>query len=557
MAPVIYDYVIVGGGSAGSALANRLSADPGTQVLVLEAGGTDHRWDPIINMPAALGFTVGNPRYDWCYTTEPEPLMRNRRMRQPRGRVLGGSSSINGMMYQRGHPADFDQWAEETGEQGWDYAHLLPYFQRHEHVLTPDPDGIRGHAGPQYLDRGEVHGPLFDAFFAAARQAGHRVADTINDHVQEGVAPIDRCTHHGRRLSASRAYLDPIRKRPNLHVRTGIQVGRVLMDGSRATGVAFRRGSGTEERVLAGEVVLCAGALATPHVLQLSGIGPKDVLERTGVPVVADLPSVGEHLQDHLAVHMQHRCTKPVSLAAMRQKYRWPLIVAQWALAGSGPGASNHLEVNGFLRSDPTQDRPDILISFAPLAMRSEEGAQVEGHGYQMHVGVMRSEARGSVQLRSANPAVHPAIRVNYLSGAGDRERWLRGVALGRELLAQAAFADLDGGEVLPGPDVAGPDAVLEWVSRAAQTGLHPACTARMGRGEDSVVDPRDMRVHGLSGLRVVDASAMPSLTNANTYASTMVLAEKAADLVLGNTPLASAKIPGRPVRPPVVVPGD
>ena len=458
------------------------------------------------------------------------------------------------MMYQRGNPADYDQWGAETGEPGWDYAHLLPYFQRHEHVFTPDPDNIRGHAGPQYLDRGDVDGPLFDAFFAAAGQAGLRVADTVNDHVQEGVAPADRMIHHGRRHSAARAYLHPIRKRPNLEVRSGIQVGRVLMMGTRAVGIAYRRGSGAEERVLGGEIVLCAGAMGTPQVLQLSGIGPKAVLERVGVPVVADLPAVGENLQDHLAVHVQHRCTQPVSLVAMRQKHRWPLIAAQWLLSGTGPGASNHLEANGFFRSDDAQDRPDIMISFAALAMRSEEGAQVDGHGYQMHLSVMRSEARGSVHIRSANPAVHPAIRLNYLSGASDQERWVRGVALGRKLLAQPAFQDFDGGEVLPGPDVREPDQIMEWVARAAQTGLHPGCTARMGRDDNSVVDPTDMRVHGLSGLRVVDASAMPSLTNGNTYAPTMVLAEKAADLVLGNTPLPAAQVPARP---PVVVPGD
>jgi choline dehydrogenase len=538
MTSVTYDYVIVGGGSAGSALANRLSADPTTRVLVLEAGIADHRWDPIINMPAALGFPVGNPRYDWCYATEPEPNMRGRRMRQPRGKILGGSSSINGMMYHRGHPADFDQWAAETGEPGWDYAHLLPYFKRHEHVLASDPEGIRGHAGPQVLEPGHATGPIFEAFFAAARQAGHRVACTINDHVQEGVAPAERMIYRGRRLSASKAYLHPARARANLEVRCGVQVGRVLLEGTRAVGVSFRRGSGPEERVFAGEIVLCGGAMGTPHVLQLSGIGSKLVLERVGVPVVADLPAVGENLEDHLAVHMQHRCTKPVSLMAMRKKYRWPAIAAQWLLTGTGPGATNHLEATGFFRSDETQDRPDILMSFAALAMRSEEGAVIDGHGYQMHVGVMRSEARGSVHIRSANPAVHPSIRVNYLSGSSDRYRWIRAVEIARDLLSQSAFAELDGGEVLPGPGVVEPDQVMTWVSRAAQTGLHPACTARMGYGENSVVDARDMRVHGITGLRVADASAMPSLTNGNTYAPTMALAEKAADLILGNTPL-------------------
>jgi choline dehydrogenase len=557
MASANYDYVIVGGGSAGSALANRLSADPGTRVLVLEAGIADHRWDPIISMPAALGFPVGNPRYDWCYATEPEPNMQNRRMRQPRGKILGGSSSINGMMYHRGHPADFDHWAADTGEPGWDYAHLLPYFQRHEHVLTADPDGIRGHAGPQFLEPGAAKGPLFNAFFAAASQAGYRVATSINDHIQEGVAPAERMIHQGRRLSASRAYLAPVRGRTNLEVRCGVQVGKVLLQGTRAIGVSFRRGTGGEERVFGGEIVLCGGAIGTPHVLELSGIGPAAVLERVGVPVLADVPAVGENLEDHLAVHIQHRCAKPVSLLAMRKKYRWPAIAAQWLFTGTGPGASNHLEATGFFKSDESQDRPDIMCSFAALAMRSEEGAQVDGHGYQMHVGVMRSEARGSVHLRSANPAVHPAIRVNYLSGASDRHRWVRGVELARNLLSQPAFADLEGGEVLPGPGVVEPDEVMAWVSRAAQTGLHPSSTARMGRGENSVVDPRDMHVHGITGLRVADASAMPSLTNGNTYAPTMALAEKAADLILGNTPLPPVDVPGRAARPSVTVPTD
>lgn len=555
MSSAIYDYVIVGGGSAGSALANRLSADPSNRVLVLEAGRVEHRWDPIVTMPAALGFPVGNPRYDWCYATEPEPHMHGRRMRQPRGKILGGSSSINGMLYQRGHPGDYDRWAVETDDPGWDYAHLLPYFQRHEHVLGPDPDAVRGHAGLQYLERGKAQGPLFAAFFAAAREAGHDVRADTNDHRQEGISPYDRMIHHGRRLSASRAYLHPVRKRANLHVRSGIQVGRVLMDRMRAVGVSFRSGSSPEERVLGGEIVLCAGAIATPQVLQMSGIGPKAVLERVGVAVLADLPAVGENLQDHLAVHLQHACTQPVSEVAMRQKRRWPGIAAQWLLHGTGPGASNHLEAGGYLRSDPGQDRPDIMLAFAALAMRSEEGAQVDGHGYQLHVGVMRSEARGSVHIRSANPAVHPAIRFNYLSGAGDRDRWVNGVAAARALLAQPAFHALDGGEVLPGPGVDDPGSVMDWVSRAAQTGLHPTSSARMGHGDDSVIDPGDLRVHGLASLRVVDASAMPSITNANTYAPTMALAERAADLILGNTPLPAIRVPTREVQPPVGVP--
>jgi choline dehydrogenase len=543
MAPDTYDYVIIGGGSAGSALACRLSADPGTRVLVLEAGGAEHRWDPFVTMPAGLAFLVGSKRYDWRYETEPEPLMQNRRLRQPRGKILGGCSTINGMLYQRGHPADYDQWAAETGDPGWDFAHLQPYFQRHEHVLSADPDGVRGHAGPQFLERGPAKGPLFDAFLAAARQAGHDVRDDLNGFTQDGFGPFDRMIYRGRRLSANRAYLSPVRGRPNLHVRTGVQVGRLLLRGTRAVGVAYRRGNGTDEQVHAREIVLCAGPVATPQLLELSGIGQKAVLERVGVGVVADLPAVGEHLQDHLAVHVQRTVDKPISLTHLRQKYRWPAVGAQWLFARSGPGASNHLEAGGFLRSDDAQDRPDIMMAFAPVLMASEDGAVVEGHGCQLHVGVMRSEARGSVHIRSADPEAHPAIRVNYLSGASDRARWAAGIEAARRIFAQPAIAELGGREVLPGPAVGDADAVVDWVSHAAQTGLHSACTARMGKGGDSVVDPADMRVHGVDGLRVVDSSVMPSLTNANTYAPTMVIAERAADLIMGNTPLPPAQL--------------
>lgn len=547
-----FDHVVVGGGSAGSALAHRLSADPRHRVLVLEAGRPDRRWDPLIAMPAALGFPVGRARYDWCYRTEAEPLMNGRRMRQPRGRILGGSSSINGMMYQRGHPADYDRWAAETGDPSWDYAHCLPYYRRLEQCLADDPGAVRGHNGPQVLERGPARGPLFDAFFAAAREAGYDVRDDVNDHVQEGFASLDRTIHRGRRLSAARAYLHPVRSRPNLVVRCRALVTRIVFTGRRAVGVRYRDPSGAEHEVRGGEIILAAGAIATPQLLQLSGVGRAQELRSLGVDVVVDLPAVGEHLQDHLAVHLQHACRLPVSLTPMRERRNWPGMAVQWLVRGTGPGATNHFEAGGFVRSDPALEQPDLMLAFAPLAMRSEGAARIDGHGYQLHLSVMRSDARGTVKIRSRDVAVHPVIQVNYLSGPGDRRTWVRALALARGLLGQPAFTEFDAGEVLPGPAFHTEEQILNWVASTAQTGLHPACTARMGTGPDSVVGPADLRVHGIAGLRVIDASAMPSLGNANTYAPTMMLAEKAGDLVLGNTPLPPEPVPAPPPSRPL-----
>ncbi len=534
----VYDYVIVGGGSAGSALANRLSANPNNKVLVLEAGRPDYWWDVFIHMPAALTFPIGSRFYDWLYISEPEPNMNNRRITQGRGKVLGGSSSINGMIFQRGNPLDYQRWASDPGMGTWDYAHCLPYFKRLENCLAADPDDqFRGHDGPLQQERGPIKNPLFSAFFKAVQQAGHELTSDVNGYKQEGFAAFDRNLRRGRRLSAARAYLHPVMHRKNLTVKCRALVTKLNIENKKVTGVNFELPFGRKRTVDAKEVVLCGGSFNSPQLLQVSGIGNSQHLKSVGVEPVHHLPGVGENLQDHLEVYVQHSCSQPVSLNPMLKLHYRPFIGLAW-LFRRGPGASNHFEGGGFIRGNQSFKYPNLMFHFLPIAVRYDGTAPAGGHGYQVHIGPMYSNSRGSVRIKSPDVHVKPELRLNYLSTPEDRQEWVEAIAAARKILAQPAFKEFDGGEISPSPAVATDEQILDWVRKDGETAYHPSCTCRMGIDEMSVVDPLTMGVRGIVGLRIVDASVMPYVTNGNIYAPTMMIAEKAADIILGVAPL-------------------
>lgn len=542
MSDKTYDFVIVGGGTAGCVLANRLSADPGNKVVLLEAGKSDPFWDVLTHMPAAMGLVLKSKWHNWKFVSEPEPFMKGRRMDHPRGKLLGGSGSVNAMTYVRGHRASYDLWAELTGSDAWDFAHLLPYFRRIENSLTFGPDEIHGKGGPQVIAQAAADHPLFARFFEAARQAGYPLIPDLNGPDAEGFAPFELNILRGRRHSPSQAYLHPVLSRRNLEVRTHAMATQIIFAGRRATGVTYRTATGTERVVRGKEIILAGGSFNSPQLLQLSGVGNSEELAAVGVAPVHHLPGVGYNLEDHLCVQISHACTEPVSLNIMKDKRTWPKMAAQW-LVGKGLATGNLFEAAGYIRTNDDMQFPDVLVGFAPMAMAFDPKRQVQGHGYQVHVATLAARARGSVTLRSKDPLAHPRIILNYLDNERDRADWVKAIRAARDLFAQPAFADIDGGEVAPGPEFQTDAEILDWVQTNAQTNYHPTGSTRMGRGEQDVVDPDTLRVHGLEGIRVADAGVFPAVPNAQTYAAVLMVGEKASDIILGNTPLPPAPL--------------
>ena len=536
------DVVIVGAGSAGCAMAYRL-AEAGWQVTVIEYGGTDA--GPFIQMPGALSYPMNMGIYDWGLQTEPEPHLGNRVLATPRGKVIGGSSSINGMVYVRGHAKDFDHWAEQ-GAHGWSYADVLPYFRRMENWHGQEPGGeqdYRGHDGPLHITRGPRRNPLFNAFIESGKQAGYPVTADYNGRQQEGFGAMEATIWRGRRWSAANAYLRPAIKTGRVQVVRGL-ARRVVIENGRATGVEIEQGGQVQVISARREVVLAASSINSPKLLLLSGIGPAAHLSEHGIPVVADRPGVGQNLQDHLELYLQFASKKPITLYKYWNLWGKALVGAQWLFTGTGLGASNQFEACAFIRSKAGIDYPDIQYHFLPIAVRYDGKAAAGGHGFQVHVGPMRSKSRGSVSLRSADPAAAPVIRFNYMSHPDDWEDFRACIRLTREVFAQKAMEPYVKHEIQPGSAVQSDAELDAFIREHAESAYHPCGTARMGRRDDpmAVVDP-ECRVIGVEGLRLADSSIFPRVTNGNLNGPSIMTGEKAADHILGRQPLAPSNL--------------
>jgi choline dehydrogenase len=535
----MFDYIIVGAGSAGCVLANRLSENPINTVLLLETGGSDK--SIFIKMPTALSIPMNTLKYAWQFHSEPEPYLNNRKMHCPRGKVLGGSSSINGMVYVRGHAKDFDEW-ESHGAQGWNYQSCLPYFKKAETWYQGEND-YRGGKGEMGVNNGnQMQNPLYRAFINAGRQAGYAATNDYNGQQQEGFGPMHMTIKNGVRSSTSRAYLDPIKKRKNLTIITGALVKKVNLVGKRATGVEYSIGNRNYQVTANKDVILSAGSIGSPHILQLSGIGDPEVLKEAGVAVQHDLPGVGKNLQDHLEFYFQYKCKQPITLNGKLDWLSKGLIGARWLLNKTGLGATNHFESCAFIRSKAGVEWPDIQYHFLPAAIRYDGKSAFDGHGFQVHVGHNKPKSRGAVSIQTNNPNDPPKIQFNYLQHPEDIAGFRACVRLTREIISQAAFDEYRNGEIQPGEHIQTDAQIDQFVREAAESAYHPSCSCKMGEDDMAVVNSQT-QVHGIQGLRVVDSSIFPTIPNGNLNAPTIMVAEKAADMILGKPPMLNTPV--------------